>query len=170
MNLMRKKAFTLVELLIVISILGIMAAIVLPIFQGHFEKAKEAAAKDNLRILRTTIEAYAAQHNGIPPGYPNGDTSAAPSALTFAYQLCGASKATGETAAPGTAGYKYGPYLSDIPKNPFNDQWGLTMIANGDSFPAAPTGNLGWYYKAAEKQIKLDWAGTDSEGITYYDY
>ncbi len=44
------------------------------------------------------------------------------------------------------------------------------MIANGDSFPAAPTGDLGWYYKPAEKQIKLDRPGTDSAGTKYYDY
>ena len=70
-----KKAFTLVEVLIVVAILGILAAIVLPVFRSHSQKAKESAAKDNLRILRNTIEIYAAQHNGIPPGYKNNDPS-----------------------------------------------------------------------------------------------
>ena len=68
-----KKAFTLVEILIVVTILGILAAIALPTFQGHIIQAKEAAAKDNLRILRNAIELYAAQHNDMPPGYINGD-------------------------------------------------------------------------------------------------
>ncbi|GAH74356.1 unnamed protein product, partial [marine sediment metagenome] len=65
-----KKAFTLVEILIVVAILGILAAIVIPQFQAHSQEAKEAAAKDNLRILRNAIELYAVQHGGVPPGYP----------------------------------------------------------------------------------------------------
>lgn len=44
--------FSLVELLIVVAILGILAAIVIPEFQNHSQQAKEAAAKENLRIFR----------------------------------------------------------------------------------------------------------------------
>ena len=54
-----KKAFSLIELIIVVAILGILAAIVLPIFQSHSEEAKEAASKDNLRILRNMVQFYA---------------------------------------------------------------------------------------------------------------
>ena len=64
-----RRGFSLVEILIVVAILGILAAIVLPEFQAHTQQAKEAAAKDNLRILRQQIELYAAQHNGLAPGY-----------------------------------------------------------------------------------------------------
>lgn len=46
------KGFSLVELLIVVAILGILAAIVMPEYQSHSQDAKEVAAKDNLRILR----------------------------------------------------------------------------------------------------------------------
>ncbi|MBE0537267.1 MAG: type II secretion system protein [Phycisphaerae bacterium] len=165
-----KKAFSLVELLIVISILGIMAAIALPALQDHSKKAKEAAAKDNLRILRTAIELYATQHNEVPPGHADGDVLQPPDALTFAYQLCGVSTSAGQTAAPGTAGFEYGPYLSDMPINPFNGEWGLTMLGKNDSFPAVPAGTLGWYYKAATRETRLDWPGTDSEGVLFYDY
>ena len=64
-----KKAFTLVEILIVVAILGILATIALPTFQSHPQEAKESAAKDNLRILRNAIELFTAQHNDVPPGY-----------------------------------------------------------------------------------------------------
>ncbi len=42
---MKKRAFSLVEMLIVISIIGILGAIVIPMLQDHSHKAKEAAAK-----------------------------------------------------------------------------------------------------------------------------
>ena len=61
-----KKAFTLIEILIVVSILGILSAIVFPEFQAQAQQSRESAAKDNLRILRNAIEIYAAEHNDIP--------------------------------------------------------------------------------------------------------
>ena len=61
-----KTGFSLVELIIVVAVLGIMAAIVVPQFQNQSTKAKEAVAKEGLRILRSAIELYTAQHSGIP--------------------------------------------------------------------------------------------------------
>ena len=165
-----KKAFTLVEILIVVAILGILAAIVLPTVQGHVQQARESAAKDNLRILRNTIELYTAQHNGVPPGYPNGDTSAAPDQLTFIYQLCWRSNQSGEVSQQGGPGYDLGPYLRTVPRNPFNDAWGVKMIGNSEEFPAEATGYFAYIYKPATKQIRLDWPGTDSAGVAYFDY
>jgi prepilin-type N-terminal cleavage/methylation domain-containing protein len=161
-----KKAFTLVELLIVISVLGIIAALVIPEMKGHAAKTKEAAAKDNLRILRNAVEVYAAQHNGTPPGYSAGSVSA----LAFVNQLCMATNLSGDTAVPGTPGFDFGPYLPDIPDNSFNDLSDITILADGASFPAEATGDAGWIYKPAVKQIRLDYPGTDSIGDTYYEY
>jgi len=76
---MKEKAFTLVEVILVVTILGILGALVLPTFQGHIARARESAAKDNLRAIRTQIELYKLQHKGVPPGYVNG--SGAPTAL-----------------------------------------------------------------------------------------
>ena len=47
-----KKAFSPAELLIVASIIGIRAAIVLPTFRDHLIEAREAAAKDNRDGIR----------------------------------------------------------------------------------------------------------------------
>jgi prepilin-type N-terminal cleavage/methylation domain-containing protein len=144
-------AFTLVELLIVVAILGILAAMTLPILQGHITEAKEAAAKDNLRILRNAIELYAAQHNGIPPGYPANKTTSPPVGTAYIYAL-----------RPN--------YLKTLPKNPFNDKVPVRMIANDVPFPSEPTGQYGWVYQPQTKTIKLDWPGTDKNGVRYYDY
>jgi general secretion pathway protein G len=147
-------AFTLVEVLIVVAILGILAAIILPGLQGHIQKAKESAAKDDLRILRNTIELYAAQHAGCPPGYPNDDPSQIPSRLSLYSQLV------------------LGNYLNQIPENPFNG-YGfpyIKVVVDDAPFPATPTGDYGWIYKPATKEIRLDWPGTDSDGVQYYNY
>ncbi|MHC4676800.1 MAG: type IV pilin protein [Planctomycetota bacterium] len=148
-----KKAFTLVEILIVVAILGILAAIALPQFQSHVQEAKEAAAKDNLRILRQQIELYAAQNKGVPPGYPGNNTSIPPVANAFILFMLRNDK-----------------YLSAMPENPFNNKATLQMIANDVIFPAEPTGEYGWVYQPQSKTIKLDWTGTDKDGTSYYDY
>ena len=46
----------------------------------------------------------------------------------------------------------------------------INMIENAVPLPAEPTGEFGWIYKPAAKTIKLDWPGTDAEGVRYYDY
>lgn len=149
-----KKSFTLVELLMVVAILGILAAFSLPTFQDYVQQAKESAAKDNLRVWRNTIGLYAARHSGVAPGYPDDDPSKTPSKLRLYTQL------TTEN------------YLNKIPENPFNG-YGyplIKMIGNEEQFPDTPTGFFGWMYKPATKEIRLDWPGTDSEGVSYYDY
>ncbi|GAI09708.1 unnamed protein product [marine sediment metagenome] len=165
-----KKAFTLVEILIVVAILGILAALTLPIFKDYITEAKEAAAKDNLRIFRNAIEIYAAQHNGVPPGYPNGDTSAELLGMICVYQLFKATNINGQFADVGTPGFPLGPYIPKIPSNPFNNIKTVKVLVNNEEFPTDATGDSGWIYKPATKQIRLDWPGADTKGIRYYDY
>ena len=68
-KLRSKKGFTLVELLIVIVILGILAAIVIARFAGATKESKEANLKGNLRTLRSSLETYKAnsKSNSYPP-------------------------------------------------------------------------------------------------------
>jgi type II secretion system protein G len=148
-----RSAFTLAEILIVVAVLGILAALIIPEYKGYAERAKESSAKENLQILRTAIERYAVQHNGIPPGYPGDVPLVPPGSKSFINQL------TYQKA-----------YLSEIPENPFNGLNTVMMIPNDTDMPESPTGSYGWIYKAQTKQIRLDYAGTDSQGQEYYNY
>ncbi len=149
------KAFTLVEILIVVAILGILAAIVMPEFQNHIQKAKESSAKDNLRILRNAIEVYAVNHMDVPPGYPNDDRTRTPNFMVMGRGLTDINH-----------------YLSDIPENPFNDSWQIKVLADDEVFPttAEHTDLYGWIYQPKTKEIRLNWSGTDSDGNTYFSY
>ena len=167
---MKKAAFTLVEVILVVTILGILAALVLPTFSDHATGARESAAKSNLMTIRCQIELYKLQHNGVPPGYVDG--VGAPIA-TVGLQLVGTSQ-VGGLASPNTipaSPFLYGPYLKKLPKNPFNNLSTISYVAEATAFSAAVNGtSSGWLYKKETGEFVINWTGTDKEGVAYYNY
>lgn len=84
---MKTKAFTLIELLIVVAIIAILAAIAVPNFLEAQTRAKASRTKSDMRTLATGLEAYAVDHNTYPNAHsfgtalfpttvPAGDSSA----------------------------------------------------------------------------------------------
>jgi len=61
------RAFTLVEILIVVVILGILAAIVVPQFTNASSEAQVSNVESQLQTIRNQIELYRAQNNGAYP-------------------------------------------------------------------------------------------------------
>ena len=166
----RQGAFTLIEILIVVVLLGVMAAIVIPSISRSGTCARESALASNLNLLRRFILVYKSHHLEVAPGYPDGNTTAAPTEAAFKAQATLASKPDGETAAVGALGYDRGPYLSKVPANPFNQLDTIEMLANGEDFPAAGDNSHGWAYKAQTGEIRSDSTGADAGGRAYYDY
>ncbi len=64
----KRRAFTLVEMLIVVVVLAILATIALPLFANSSRRAKENSLRSNLRILRDAIDRYKKRHGSFPPG------------------------------------------------------------------------------------------------------
>jgi len=71
---MTRKAFTLIELLIVVAIIAILAAIAVPNFLEAQTRSKVSRFMADLRSSATAIEAYAVDHNKYvtPDGFPAG--------------------------------------------------------------------------------------------------
>jgi general secretion pathway protein G len=168
---MRKaKAFTLIEILVVVVLLGILAIVVLPLVAGSSISAKESALATDLNMLRRFVLIYKTQHLEVGPGYPDGDTTQAPTEQAFLDQMTLSSNPAGQTAAVGTLGFERGPYMMKIPVNPLNHLNTVQILGDADSFPANADNSHGWIYKAATSEVRSDSIGSNESGKPYYDY
>lgn len=168
-SLWMKKAFSLIELIIVAAVLGILASIVIPQLQGHTTQARETAALDALAMLRTQIEMYKIQHGGAAPGYTVGPLGLMPSNNLVA-QLENTTTVRGGVSSsktPSTA-YPCGPYVTSFPKNPFNGKSDVTYLASGAAFTADD--KTGWLYQRETADIRLNKTDSDNSGKAYVEY
>ena len=153
-----KSGFTLVEILIVVVILGILAAIVIPQFTEASTEAKLSSLCTDLQTLRSQIELYKIQHNDNPPSFAN-----------FVDQMTKQSDLNG-TVPPAAGLAAYGPYVQKVPVNQFNDKYDVTGI-HGLLDNTGTVGDDGgsWEYDQATGAINADDA-YDEDGVLGPDH
>ncbi|TWT93985.1 prepilin-type N-terminal cleavage/methylation domain-containing protein [Stieleria varia] len=141
MNRTQRKGFSLIEMVIVILILGIIAAVAAPRMFGTAEQAEKNTTRQQLAVLRNAIEMYRAQNGSYPAA------NALPTAMTAL--LNGPFPAPTIGSARGDAAVYY-----DTDTN-------TSTPVVADSTAAG-----GWAYKPANGSVKLNVAATE-EGFNW---
>jgi len=160
-------AFTLVEILIVVVILGILAAIIIPNFTDATLAAREGTLKEDLRHMRALIAAFRLQHRDICPGYPGGDRTATPTETDFVQQMTLCSDEFCTTNANKTMVFRYGPYTSALPVNPLNKKGGIRVVTGPTMPDPDDTQPYGWIYNPDLQQVIANNEGNDASGTPY---
>jgi general secretion pathway protein G len=157
-----RSGFTLVEILIVVVILGILAAIVIPQFTEASTEAKTSALVTDLQAMRSQIELYKVQHNDNLPGVSNGTHLA--TGTDFDAAMTGYTDIFGITTTQADPN-GYGPYLQKIPTNQFVDSDVVTCNPINGATPAVSTdGSQGWYFDEDTGKV---WATSSTDHLTY---
>ena len=140
------RGFTLVEILIVVIILGILAAIVIPQFTNASNDARNNSIASTLQTTRSQIELFKIQHADTPPA-----------ATALSVVLTGKTNQadTTQTAATGTLG----PYVQAFPVNPVN---GFSTVVNAAGSAA------GWVYTVTGGQYTISATDTTGTGTLTY--
>jgi len=163
----KQQGFTLVEILIVVVILGILAAIVIPQFTNASEAARASNMVSQLQSIRSQLELYQLQHNG---GYPpvtgmDGTTDAG----GFCFDNLINPTGQGGAIVPAGAAGSLGPYMQKAPVNPFTVNaaaagapvTGQVVLAGAAALPPASAGGVeGWCYNAATGEIRASISNT----------
>ena len=62
----RKRGFTLIELVVVVSILAVLSGVLVPRIRGHVEATRDAERLDDLKTIRNAIEQFLMDRGTLP--------------------------------------------------------------------------------------------------------
>lgn len=137
---MKPRAFTLIELMITVLIIGMLLAIAIPSYRNGHRRAKENALRTELRVLRSGIFAFYSDCGCYPTSLGHLDDTSAPTQCQIP---AGASRSL-------TASRFRGPYLKTV---------------NND-----PVSGAAFTYAAASGSVTSSAAGNDLQGRAYSGY
>jgi general secretion pathway protein G len=177
----RRTAFTLVELLVVVMIVGILAAVAVPHFGSAAEDAKIAALDQDLATVRNAIELYRYQHGEYPGSLICDHRIAVAAAAksfsaadadakrdSFLRQMMHYSNADGETCESKSSSYPFGPYLRQgLPANPLPHEAAasaarsVTVVSSSSSIGADKKPLTGWKYNCETGEFIANHADYD---------
>lgn len=144
------RGFTLVELMIVVIIVGVLAAIVMAFFGTPLAQAKETALSGGLRNFRTQLMTYRLQHNDNWPD-----------ATLVSQQMLGQTDVAGNVGTG--AAYPLGPYLQSFPQNPYNGRSDVKSVPAGS--PLTPDDTTGWLYQVDGGRFSIAANSTQADSI-----
>lgn len=130
-NTPQMRGLSLIELMIIVTILGILAAIVIPNFSNANDQAKGGALASQLNTIKKSLTLYKTDHNDTYP------TNA--QLITSQWQVLINSTDVGGD----TSGTDHGPYFTKPPTNPFKDS---SVVAADNS--------AAWQYDASTGTIQ----------------
>ena len=146
MKLRKKKGVTLIELLIVLSIIGLLAAVAIPKYSELLEKANLGATIGNLASLRSSLSIYYSTYMELPGSIDPADEPQFGEVLNGDVPLVKA---------------RY-PYAN----SPYGRQ--VTVATNSTVMPTGP--DSGWFYNNTAGVIYINSTEMDIKGLNYTTY
>ncbi len=169
-----QRAFSLVEMIIVVVIIGILAAIAIPRLSRGASGAADSGVRGNLSVLRNGIELYFYEH-GEYPGKNAAGAAIAGSEAALIAQLTQYTDDAGDPSLTRDATHRFGPYLrKGMPPCPVAPRIGKTGVAmvSGVTVPAytAAAADAGWVFNFDTGDIVVNSNNTDDDGVSYDAY